>query len=364
MTDESQEANATAETEEVVTDQSEPMSLEQIRSARLARMSPQTEETTEAVEETEDAEEIIEDDEPQATEDLTEEVESEEDGENVLSQIDWDALDDESKAGIAEQAIETLPTEQLAELAKKMGSGSGKRIGELTGQIRELKNQIEAKDKALKEGLESLIPTTNSFANVETEDQLTETSQKIREEIKYYQRWLAGEDDYYQSNGQEYSRSDIVKYVESLQDQYDDVPKQREYIRSLERSRQEADELQKKADKEFSWITDDEAKASKIYGELISSPDMAVIEKIAPSLGAKLKYHLLHTANSMAGMTIQPSKKITLPRRSPNSVIDSTGSASPKDRGNIQIKKLREQAMQGNLDSARKLRTLQIQNRK
>lgn len=359
MTDESQEANATAETEEVVTDQSEPMSLEQIRSARLAQMSPQ-QETTEAVEETEveDTEE-----EPQAEEE-TEEVESEDSGEDVLSQIDWDALDDESKAGIAEQAIETLPPEQLAELAKKMGSGSGKRIGELTGQIRELKNQIEAKDKALKEGLEALIPPSNNFANVDTEDKLIETSQKIREEIKFYQRWLAGDDDYYQSNGQEYSRSDIVKYVESLQDQYDDVPKQKEYIRSLEKSRKEADELQKKADKEFSWITDESSKAHGIYEELVSSPDMAVIENIAPSLGAKLKYHLLHTANSMAGMTIQPSKKITLPRRSPNSVIDSTGSASPKDRGNIQIKKLREQAMQGNLDSARKLRTLQIQNRK
>ena len=360
MTDESQEANATADTEEVVTDQSEPMSLEQIRSARLAQMSPQQEETTEAVEETE-VEDIEE--EPQAEEEA-EEVESEDSGEDVLSQIDWDALDDESKAGIAEQAIETLPPEQLAELAKKMGSGSGKRIGELTGQIRELKNQIEAKDKALKEGLESLIPPSNNFANVDTEDKLTETSQKIREEIKFYQRWLAGDDDHYQSNGQEYSRSDIVQYVESLQDQYDDVPKQREYIRSLEKSRREADELQKKADKEFSWITDESSKAYSLYDELVSSPDMAVIENIAPSLGAKLKYHLLHTANSMAGMTIQPSKKITLPRRSPNSVIDSTGSASPKDRGNIQIKKLREQAMQGNLDSARKLRTLQIQNRK
>jgi hypothetical protein len=359
MTDESQEANATADTEEVVTDQSEPMTLEQIRSARLAQMSPQ-QETTEAVEETEveDTEE-----EPQA-EEQTEEVESEDSGEDVLSQIDWDALDDESKAGIAEQAIETLPPEQLAELAKKMGSGSGKRIGELTGQIRELKNQIEAKDKALKEGLEALIPPSNNFANVDTEDKLTETSQRIREEIKFYQRWLAGDDDYYQSNGQEYSRSDIVQYVESLQDQYDDVPKQKEYIRSLEKSRREADELQKKADKEFSWITDESSKAYSLYDELVSSPDMAVIENIAPSLGAKLKYHLLHTANSMAGMTIQPSKKITLPRRSPNSVIDSTGSASPKDRGNIQIKKLREQAMQGNLDSARRLRTLQIQNRK
>ena len=125
MTDESQEANATADTEEVVTDQSEPMTLEQIRSARLAQMSPQ-QETTEAVEETEV--EVIEE-EPQAEEE-TEEVESEDSGEDVLSQIDWDALDDESKAGIAEQAIETLPPEQLAELAKKMGSGSGKRIGE------------------------------------------------------------------------------------------------------------------------------------------------------------------------------------------------------------------------------------------
>ena len=136
-------------------------------------------------------------------------------------------------------------------------------------------------------------------------------------------------------------------------------------MRSLEKSRKEAQELQKKAESEFSWIHDDEAKASKLYDEMISSSDVAVIERIAPSLASKLKYQLLHAANSMAGVSSVPSgKKITLPRRLPSTAKDSAaGSASPKVRQDIRTKKLREAALQGDLKAARELRTMQIQNK-
>jgi len=258
-----------------------------------------------------------------------------------------------------------LPTEQLAKIAKLMGSGSGKRIGELTGQIKDLKNQIAAKDKALQDGLQQFVSPQAAFANVATEEDLDEASSKIRNNIKFYQKWLGGDEDYFVHNDQEFSRADIAQYVETLQDQYDDIPKQREYLRSLEKSRKEAQELQKKAESEFSWIHDDEAEASKLYDEMISSSDVAVIERIAPSLASKLKYQLLHAANSMAGVSSVPKgKKITLPRRLPSTAKDSAaGSASPKVRQDIRTKKLREAALQGDLKAARELRTMQIQNK-
>lgn len=362
--------NVTAPEEEVMeVESSEPKTLEDIRRERLERLNPSsvqeseeeveevTEESTEEAEETEETET----EETEETEDETDE----EDSEDVLSQIDWDALDDETRANIATQAIETLPTEQLAKLAKLMGSGSGKRIGELTGQIKDLKNQMAAKDKALEDGLQQFISPQAAFANVTTQEELDEASSKIRNNIKFYQKWLGGDEDYFTHNGQEFSRADVLQYVETLQDQYDDIPKQRDYLRSLEKSKKEAQELQKKAESEFEWLNDDESKASKLYDEMVSSSDVAIIESIAPSLATKLKYQLLHAANSMAGVKSVPKgKKIALPRRLPSTAKDSAaGSASPKVRQDIRTKKLREAAQKGDLKAARELRTMQIQSK-
>jgi hypothetical protein len=370
MQDIEETGNVTAPNEEVMeVESSEPKTLEDIRRERLERLSPssvqETEEEVEEVEEesTEEAEETDEI-ESEETEEVEEEVE-EEGSEDVLSQIDWDALDDETRADIATQAIETLPTDQLAKLAKLMGSGSGKRIGELTGQIKDLKNQVAAKDKALEDGLQQFVSPQAAFANVTSQEELDETSDKIRQNIKFYQKWLGGDEDYFAHEGQEFSRSDVLKYVESLQDQYDDIPKQRDYLRSLEKSRKEAQELQKKAESEFDWLNDDESKASKLYDEMISSSDIAIVERVAPSLASKLKYQLRHAANSMAGVSSVPKgKKIALPRRVPSTAKDSAaGSASPKVRQDIRTKKLREAASKGDLKAARELRTMQIQNR-
>jgi hypothetical protein len=358
--------NVTAPNEEVMeVELSEPKTLEDIRRERLERLSPSSvQETEEEVEEV--TEESTEEIEEEAEETEETEEETEEDGsEDVLSQIDWDALDDDTRADIATQAIETLPTEQLAKLAKLMGSGSGKRIGELTGQIKDLKNQMAAKDKALEDGLQQFVSPQAAFANVTTQEELDETSSKIRNNIKFYQKWLGGDEDYFTHNGQEFSRADVLQYVETLQDQYDDIPKQRDYLRSLEKSKKEAQELQKKAESEFEWLNDDESKASKLYDEMVSSSDVAIIESIAPSLATKLKYQLLHAANSMAGVKSVPKgKKIALPRRLPSTAKDSAaGSASPKVRQDIRTKKLREAAQKGDLKAARELRTMQIQSK-
>jgi hypothetical protein len=370
MQDIEETGNIAAPPEEVMeVESSEPKTLEDIRRERLERLDPSSvqeteEETEEVIEESEEETEETDEVESEETEEVEEEVQ-EGDEEDVLSQIDWDVLDDETRAQIATQAIETLPTDKLAKLAKQMGSGSGKRIGELTGQIKDLKNQIAAKDKALEDGLQQFVSPQSTFANVTTNEELDEASNKIKNNIKFYQKWLGGEEDYFTHEGKDFSRADVLEYIESLQDQYDDIPKQRDYLRSLDKSRKETEELQKKAESEFDWLKDDESKASKLYDDMISSSDIAIIEGVAPSLAAKLKYQLLHAANSMAGVSSVPKgKKIALPRRVPSTAMDSAaGSASPKVRQNIQTKKLREAAQKGDLKAARQLRTMQIQSK-
>lgn len=360
------EGNDTALTEEVSTvEQAKPQTLAEIRQARVEKLSPTQEqpeesepvaeeETTEEVSEVEETEEAVE-------EESTEEAEG---SEGVLSQIDWDELDDNSRSEIAIQAMEVLPPEKLGELAKKMGSGSGKRIGELTSQIKELKSELESKNAALSSSLDTVIAPSNALASVTTEDELENIEKETKNNIRFYQNWLAGDEDTFEHQGSEYTRSDIVQYISGLQDRYDDLPKQRKYLKRLENANTEAKELNSKAKEEFPWMGDDESDTNLEYSKMIGSEDMAVLTKVAPALAAKLKYQLAHAATNMVKPKVTRKKKIIIPRKLPkNAVSGSTSSNSRQTMESNQVKKLKEAAGKGNLIAARQLRQLQINSR-
>lgn len=361
------EGNDTALQEEEVStvEQAKPRTLEDIRKARVEKLTPKpeaVEESEEVTEEepTEEASEVEETEETES-EETTEEVEE---SEGVLSQIDWDELDDDSRSQIAIQAMEVLPPEKLGELAKKMGSGSGKRIGELTSQIKELKSELDSKNAALSSSLDKVISPVGSLASVTTEEALDEIEKETKDNIRFYQNWLAGDDDVFEHKGSEYTRSDIVQYISSLQDKYDDLPKQRKYLRRLNDATKEAEELNSKAVEEFSWFTDEESETHAEYKKMVSSEDMAIVSKVAPALAAKLKYQLAHAATNMVKPKVTRKKKIIIPRKAPqNATTGSTASNSRQTVESNQVKQLREAAQKGNLIAARQLRQLQINSR-
>tara|TARA_R110001592_G_scaffold71106_5_gene217599 strand:+ start:1122 stop:2231 length:1110 start_codon:yes stop_codon:yes gene_type:complete len=361
------EGNDTALPEEEVSivEQAKPQTLEEIRQARVEKLTPklETAEEPKEVAEEEPAEEVSEVEESEETEagEVTEEVEE---SEGVLSQIDWDELDDNSRSEIAIQAMEVLPPEKLGELAKKMGSGSGKRIGELTSQIKELKSELEGKSAALSSSLDTVIAPTNALASVTTEDELKNIETETKSNIRFYQNWLAGDEDIFEYKGSDYTRSDIVKYISSLQDRCDDLPKQRKYLKRLEKANDEAKELESKAKEEFTWFGDDESETHQEYRKMIGGEDMAVLKSIAPALAAKLKYQLAHAVTNMVKPKVTRKKKIIIPRKLPkNAVSSSTASNSRQTVESNQVKKLKEAANKGNLMAARQLRQLQINSR-
>ncbi len=364
------EGNDTALSEEEVStvEQAKPQTLEEIRKARVEKLTP----TPEVVEESKEAEGVQEesvdesDTEAEETteaevEETTEEVEE---GEGVLSQIDWDELDDNSRSEIAIQAMEVLPPEKLGELAKKMGSGSGKRIGELTSQIKELKSELDSKSAALDSSLDKVIAPANSLASVNTEEALDEIEKETKDNIRFYQNWLAGDDDVFEHKGTDYTRSDIVQYISSLQDKYDELPKQRKYLKRLKSAEKEAEELNSKALEEFSWLGDNASETHAEYKKMISSEDLAIISKVAPTVLARLKYQLAHAAANMVKPKVTRKKKIIIPRKLPkNAVGGSTASGSRQTTESNQVQKLKEAAKKGNLIAARQLRQLQINSR-
>lgn len=358
--------NDAAPTEEALTvEQAKPQTLDEIRQARVEKLTPtqeQPEESEPVVEEetTEDASEVGETEETEP-EETTEEAEG---SEGVLSQIDWDELDDDSRSQIAIQAMEVLPPEKLGELAKKMGSGSGKRIGELTSQIKELKSELESKSAALSSSLDTVIAPANALATVTTEDELESIEKETKNNIRFYQNWLAGDDDTFEHQGSEYTRSDIVAYISGLQDKYDDLPKQRKYLKRLESAQKEAVDLNSKAKEEFTWMEDDESATNLEYNKMIGSEDMAVLTKVAPALAAKLKYQLAHAATNMVKPVTTRKKKIIIPRKLPkNALSGNTASNSRQTVESNQMKKLKEAAGKGNLMAARQIRQLQINSR-
>lgn len=368
--------NDTAPQEEVSTvEQAKPQTLEEIRKARVEKLTVEPTETATEVEEVQSSEELEEvdseesADEPELVDGAESTEESEEEGdqpqdEGVLSQIDWDELDDDSRSQIAIQAMEILPPEKLGELAKKMGSGSGKRIGELTSQIKELKSELESKNAALSSSLDTVIAPANALASVTTEDELESIEKETKSNIRFYQKWLTGDEDVFEYQGKEYTRSDIGDYVSALQDRNDALPQQRKYLKKLHEAEEQAKQMKSKSSEEFSWLSEDDSETNIAYKEMVSSEDMAIVSKIAPALAARLKYQLAHAATNMVKPKVKKTKKIIIPRKLPkNAVSGTTASNSRNTVESNQIKTLREAANKGNLIAARKLRQIQINSR-
>jgi hypothetical protein len=357
---------ALQEEEASTVEQAKPLTLEEIRKARVEKLTPKPEavEESKEAEEEKPAEEASEAGESETAE-VEESTEEVEESEGVLSQIDWDEIDDDSRSEIAIQAMEVLPPEKLGELAKKMGSGSGKRIGELTSQIKELKSELESKDAALKGSLDKVIAPANALASVTTDEELNSIEKETKDNIRFYQNWLAGDEDTFEHKGTEYTRSDIVQYISSLQDRYDELPKQRKYLKRLESAKKEAEELNSKAQDEFSWLGDDASETYAEYQKMIQSEDLAIVSKLAPALMAKLKYQLAHAAANMVKPKVTKKKKIIIPRKAPQNAVGGTGTASNsrQTKEATEIKKLKEAAQRGNLIAARKLRQIQINAR-
>jgi len=333
--------------------------LQEARQARINelsnRQSDESEENTEEeaeateeeVEESAESEEAAGAEESEETEEETEE--SEEESDDVLSQINWDELDEDTKIAIAQQ----------------VGSGAAKRIGELSGKVKELEASLANKEKALEDGLGSVISPDNSFGSVTDLGKLDETEQSIERDIQYFDDWIADDENhtFTDGRGNEYARRDVHAHLKNLRSQLKDIPKQRQYLDKLSKAKESASSYSKKASEEFDWIHDESTPTFKKYDELVSDADIAFIEKLAPTVAAKLKYNLAHAAISM---TNKAKKKIVLktkkgkPVKAPES---GAKTSSPNARNNKKLKDLQKRARSGDIQAARELRLAQITQR-
>ena len=174
---------------------------------------PEPEEEAEAEEAEDDTEEEVTDEE-----DDTEEESEEEESDDVLSQIDFDALTDEQKQGIAEA----------------VGSGAGKELGKLRREGRDKDDKIDSLQKQLDEGLSKVLPTSNVHSYIHTIEELDKKATEIEGSYRYLDNLLNGTEEYFDIQGKEVDRATAVNWKAHYEEQARAIPAQRKAIKALE----------------------------------------------------------------------------------------------------------------------------------
>ena len=263
---------------------------------------PEPEEEVEAEEASDEPEE------EESEEEKTEEAEEEEDG-DVLSQIDFDALTDEQKQGIAEA----------------VGSGAGKELGKLRREGRDKDDKIDSLQKQLDEGLSKMLPTSNAHSEIHTIEELDKKASEIEGSYRYLDDLLSGTEEYFDIQGKEVDRATAVSWKRHYEEQSKAIPSQRKAIKELESIQGLTNEEVEKAKAEVKFFADEESSQFKEWKKLTNDADFSLMARAFPKLGAQLARALAH---SVAFKSKKPVSKIKLPLKKAKPINGTTGGAN------------------------------------
>ena len=234
----------------------------------------------EAEEEDDASDDVVED-----SEEETEDVEETEDDEKddkppVLSKEYFDALSDEDKEA------------HLTELQPSTGAAFGKQ----RKQIRELKQELEAKDEQLKATASVTATTDSPFGNVHTVEQVDSTIEAVEANIEKYTDALIYEStsEYDSESGEDvrgatvdgkfYSAAAIKQWSK---DQKSNISKLRERKTEIKKVAKLFDDEDTEIETLKQTLNMNEKEAST-FEEFISDPSFAVIKSVKPEYAKKL----------------------------------------------------------------------------
>ena len=287
---------------------------------RLAGQDPTLTDSEEPL--VDDSEELELDEEPEVDEteeesdgdgDEDEEAEDEEGSDDVLSQIDFDALTDDQKQAIA----------------KKVGSGAGKELGKLRGELRELKEIKESLQKQLDEGLSKMLPTSNPHSDIHSLEDLDTKAASIESSYRYMDKLLRGTDEYFDipmSGGgtEEWDRAKVGLWKDYYEEQAKAIPMQRKAIKELESIQGLTNGEIEQAKAEVKFFEDEGSSQFKEWKKLTSDAEFSLMARAFPKLGAKLARALAHSVEFQSKKTIG---KIKLPLKKAKPINGSIGGA-------------------------------------
>lgn len=235
----------------------------------------------EAEEEDDASEDVVEDSEEE-DEDVeeTEDDEEVEDKPNVLSKEYFDALSDEDKEA------------HLTELQPSTGAAFGKQ----RKQIRELKQELEAKDEQLKATASVAATTDSPFGNVHTAEQVDSTIEAVEANIEKYTDALIYEStsEYDEKSGEDVRGATVdgkfypaAAIKQWAKDQKSNITKLRERKTEIKKVAKLFDDEDTEIETLKQSLNMGEKEATT-FEAFIADPSFAVVKSVKPEYAKKL----------------------------------------------------------------------------
>jgi hypothetical protein len=300
--------------------------LNQINSS-IAQEEPEATEVeeTEETAEQEAQEEVLEENLQTESEEVEqEEGESEQEEaavgeEDVLSQIELDDMSDE----------------ELRELSEKLGSRAVARFGELTAKRKAAEAELEKLRSEVQNKLQPEVKESdNPYSHVTSIEDLQAVSNEVEQVVEWAEDLIFNSDGYSaddpitEVDGKELTKAEVRKHLQNARKaEKKFIPAQLKTIERKENAAARKVEMQEKAEKEFTWMKDDNEVKSK-YSEMLEDPKY---KDLSSEVSADLPYILAHAANSMYARKEVPASKATRTARlNPPSGTPSTAKSDKK----------------------------------
>ena len=280
------------------------------------------------------------DEEDDASDDVVEDSEEEDEG---VEETENDEKDDDKPTVLSKEYFDALSDEDKEAHLTELQPSTGAAFGKQRKQIRELKQELEAKDEQLKATASVTATTDSPFGNVHTVEQVDSTIEAVEANIEKYTDALIYEStsEYDDKSGEDVRGATVdgtfypaAVIKQWAKDQKVNISKLRERKTEIKKVAKLFDDEDTEIETLKQTLNMDEKEASA-FESLISDPSFAVIKSVRPEYAKKL-----FEVFSKASIADRKPKKRKAPRAQNESASLPKGSNTSPKSIKSQIQKL------------------------
>lgn len=308
MTDTSDKGNADALNEETA-GVNAPSLDDFITKAPEPKEKKPPKEEEESEEEEAEEEEVTseEEDESEESEQSEDEDESEE-GEVLSQEIDIDELSPEDRVSYVDQLYKSLDDDARREWLSNQDGRVGKDMGKMRKAKAEAEQLAEAAEAKYQELQSKTFYADNPFSTINDPEALDAKAKEVDANIAAARKFLRSDEDYYTlANGQEVDKATVDGYLDTFLSWKDAIPKQRERIKTINKSKEAAKAAEEKLSETYAWLAEEDGPSYEKYKKLKSDPKWSMVADLIPELAEELPKVLAKYAD--AGDAATATKK-------------------------------------------------------
>lgn len=290
MTDTSDKGNADALTEETAGVNAPSLDDFITKTPEPKEKKPPKEEA-EDPEDTEVEEEEVagaEETESEESEQSEEEEESEE-GEVLSQEIDIDELSPEDRVSYVDQLYKSLDDDARREWLSNQDGRVGKDMGKMRKAKAEAEQLAEAAEAKYQELQSKTFYAYNPFSTINDPEALDAKAKEVDANIAAARKFLRSDEDYFTlANGQEVDKATVDGYLDTFFTWKDAIPKQRDRIASIKKSKEAAKAAEEKLSETYAWLAEEDGPSYEKYKKLKSDPKWSMVADLIPELAEEL----------------------------------------------------------------------------